>query len=1059
MRNRVLLLLICILQFNFLKAQMVGVNAYIKATSVEVGINGVGGFEGVDQFTSPPPAGMHARTTGLPFGFIANPQVNAWATYNGDFFTPGSPENGWGFEIGLAGVAGSNNYSGGSDIPGTITSYSHVGTCYNVDWEGDATSGTDLTFKVNYFLEETDIFYTTTVSITNNTAAAITDLYYYRNLDPDNNQELSGDFTTQNTIECQPGVGTSNVACVSATSLLPASQPQSYLGLAGIGANFRVIYGGFSNRDASDIWNGTGAGFVQTVGATNFADEAIAIAYRIPSLAPGATHTFKFVVILDAASATNIMTVSYPGSLPPSICDTAKVDTIQNCGTPVPLQITGSTVANYTWTWTPAAGLSTTAGPSTVASPTTTTTYVATGVPSSPCVPAVPVTVQFVMQVISGTAANPVIASVPPVCSGSSSIALSVDSCCGIWSGTGISTSGVFDPALAGAGTHVITYSIGATGPCQRVDTTHIVVVNSPSAIINQPAAVCEGAASFTITAASGGGTWSGTGVSPAGIFDPGTSGPGVHTITYSIPGTCVATDTVSVTVARVNAEPVITPVPMLCSGSSAVPLSVDSCCGTWSGPGISSSGNFDPSVAGAGTHNIIYTIGIAPCQSDDTLQVTVLSSSSATISSPPFVCDSSAVFNITAATGGGVWSGTGITNSSAGTFDPAVAGPGTHMITYTIPGTCPSADTAIVTVGAINIPVTGFSYPTSPICRVDTVTLPLTVAGFTSGGTYSASGFGLSLNTTTGAIDPAASTAGIYTVTYTVPATTCGPAGVSTVTVTIQAVLNPTTGFSYPGGLCDNDSAISPAGVSGFTLGGIYSAVPVTLAIDDSTGVVDIMASDPGTYTITYSVTGVDSLCTGSGTGTTSITINPLPEMSVTSDQVIWITNSTQLIVSGGTSYSWSPPTSLSCISCDTTVASPVNTTTYCATVTDSMGCVDSTCVKISVEIPCPTNRNLEVPNAFTPNGDGYNDELCLYGWNDCVGEFVIFIYDRWGEKVFESTDPDFCWDGVYKGKLLDPAVFVYFIKATYITSGESPISATDKVIVSKNGNISIVH
>ncbi len=56
--------------------------------------------------------------------------------------------------------------------------------------------------------------------------------------------------------------------------------------------------------------------------------------------------------------------------------------------------------------------------------------------------------------------------------------------------------------------------------------------------------------------------------------------------------------------------------------------------------------------------------------------------------------------------------------------------------------------------------------------------------------------------------------------------------------------------------------------------------------------------------------------------------------------------------------------------------------------------------------------------------------------------------IYNRWGEKVFESTDPSFCWDGTYKGKALDLAVFVYYIVAD-LTNNEK---------VERKGNISLI-
>ena len=67
-------------------------------------------------------------------------------------------------------------------------------------------------------------------------------------------------------------------------------------------------------------------------------------------------------------------------------------------------------------------------------------------------------------------------------------------------------------------------------------------------------------------------------------------------------------------------------------------------------------------------------------------------------------------------------------------------------------------------------------------------------------------------------------------------------------------------------------------------------------------------------------------------------------------------------------------------------------------------------------------------IPNAFTPNGDGNNDvfQYHLIG----VKQAYILIYNRWGEKVFETDNPNEYWDGTYKGKLLTPDVFVYHIK-----------------------------
>jgi gliding motility-associated-like protein len=84
-------------------------------------------------------------------------------------------------------------------------------------------------------------------------------------------------------------------------------------------------------------------------------------------------------------------------------------------------------------------------------------------------------------------------------------------------------------------------------------------------------------------------------------------------------------------------------------------------------------------------------------------------------------------------------------------------------------------------------------------------------------------------------------------------------------------------------------------------------------------------------------------------------------------------------------------------------------------------------------------------VPNAFSPDGNGENDMECVYG--KCVQDIYFVIYDRWGEKVFETTNISKCWDGTFRGKEMNTAVFVYYMKAK-LTTGEE---------VEKKGNISL--
>lgn len=193
------------------------------------------------------------------------------------------------------------------------------------------------------------------------------------------------------------------------------------------------------------------------------------------------------------------------------------------------------------------------------------------------------------------------------------------------------------------------------------------------------------------------------------------------------------------------------------------------------------------------------------------------------------------------------------------------------------------------------------------------------------------------------------------------------------------------------------------------------------------------------GTYTVT--ITDANG-CTATTTATITVATGPAAAVTSASGTII-LGQQTQLNASGGGTYSWSPSTGLNCTNCSNPVATPVTTTDYCVLVTDANGCTDSACVTIHVEIPCD---ELFVPSAFSPNNDGHNELLCLRG--NCIQTCYFAIYDRWGEKVFETSDPKMCWDGTYNGKLENTAVFVYTLNITLI-NGEK---------ISKKGTISLI-
>ncbi|MGD0712044.1 MAG: hypothetical protein ABR968_12805, partial [Bacteroidales bacterium] len=407
-------LMLLVFQVGIMQAQMVGTNAYMNGAGVEIGINGAGGFEGVDTTVSPVPAGMHCRTNTVFFGIVANPQNNNWATFDGDFFTPGTPENGWGITIGANISSAGDNCDYLDQIPGSITNYQHISNYYIVDWEGTKDS---IDVKIEYFLKQTDLFYNTSVSIKNNKTRTIPSLYYYRNIDPDNNIMINGgSYVTVNKIVSQPDPITGyGIAMVTATQRIPW---KSYCGFAASGANWRASYGGFSNRSGYDMWTPSST-FTQTVGSSDSADIAIQLSYRMQNLTPGATSTFNFNTFFsDSAGQAygNLMYFMFPASsnAPMVACSTC-ADTVSTCGGPVPIVIAGATVDHYSWVWSPAAGLSTNAGDSVIANPSVTTLYTVFGTPLDTTVTADTLTI--VVKLTPGAIVS-ITASANPACSG-----------------------------------------------------------------------------------------------------------------------------------------------------------------------------------------------------------------------------------------------------------------------------------------------------------------------------------------------------------------------------------------------------------------------------------------------------------------------------------------------------------------------------------------------------------------------------------------------------------------------------------------------------------------
>lgn len=145
------------------------------------------------------------------------------------------------------------------------------------------------------------------------------------------------------------------------------------------------------------------------------------------------------------------------------------------------------------------------------------------------------------------------------------------------------------------------------------------------------------------------------------------------------------------------------------------------------------------------------------------------------------------------------------------------------------------------------------------------------------------------------------------------------------------------------------------------------------------------------------------------------------------------------------GYAYHWQGPGLWDTTSAEISV-SPQQTTDYVLTVTDTMPkpytCQPTKTDTVTVMIALCEDTlkyNAWLPNVFSPNNDNNNDVLYVRG-NNITG-MELAIYDRWGEKVFESKDIGYGWSGSYNGKQVNPGVFVYMGKVVFTDGTEKEL------------------
>lgn len=602
---------------------------------------------------------------------------------------------------------------------------------------------------------------------------------------------------------------------------------------------------------------------------------------------------------------------------------------------------------------------------------------------------------------------------------------------------TGLSSTNTYTTFATPSTTTIYTVQVNPIGQtnCMQAQTTTVSIINPISPTITPINPMCTNAAAISFTASPAGGVWTGSGISPAGILTPSTAVAGVNNYTYTVgSGTCSAIGNTTVSIEQFIPSTITSSLNPQCNTNAALPLPLTaSSTGTWTGTGVVGT-NFDPVIAGVGTHTLTYSTQSSPtaslCPSSSSITVDVASITQPTITPAGPYCDNFPAQTMSVTPAGGTW-GNSITNigasiTPAGVFSPAASAVGMNVITYTlVNGPC----TAIATE---TVEVTHYIDPTiagaGPFCIYDPV-LDLQTLPTNAGGTWTGTG----VNGTD--FSPAVAGAGLHVLTYStnpVPfvANLCSDSR----TISIQVNATPIVVLNT----ADADGCNYPF-VTSFYPSNVNTGTLVWNFGDNSNTETGFSPThtytSPGTYSVTTTYT--DNVgCTTTSTLNTLITVYPVPvadfspspDVTTVVDGEVTFNNQTSNL--NNNTYIWN----FAGLGGSSEV-SPVylftNSGEYFVTLiaVSPYGCQDTAVKKVTVN----PDVVLYVPNAFTPNGDGLNDEFQIFLPPTGVdySTFNLTIFDRWGEVIYKSNDVFKFWNGAKNnsGEVVKQDTYVYKI------------------------------
>ncbi len=220
--------------------------------------------------------------------------------------------------------------------------------------------------------------------------------------------------------------------------------------------------------------------------------------------------------------------------------------------------------------------------------------------------------------------------------------------------------------------------------------------------------------------------------------------------------------------------------------------------------------------------------------------------------------------------------------------------------------------------------------------------------------------------------------------------------------------------------------------------------------------GIADPSEASPvfiASQTANYTVVATLSNC-AADTASATITVIPAPENNLI--PVRYFTPGQTVRLNLGYTpgdndyeYLWTPGLGLSCESCPNPVVTPDTTSTFTLTVTDpETNCSNKVTTTLSVLESCPIEL-IGVPNVFSPNNDGNNDELEIVLSPAIKGIFSFRIFDRWGSLVFETADPTEGWDGTFRGKEVREGVYIFLVEAPCELTGQTILKTGDITLI----------